>query len=171
MSEVPLSRHGVSRGLASLASSVHAPPRHTSPLGPLGFRAPNIGGHRKLFCRKTILSDHIRPPCTEDRGNRLKGLSSIGRMSKAQEAHVSHTHQDKASRLKAHGVPSLRSYELQSRIPQMSNPKHAEVTPNARMSAKLGERDKWVCRGFPLRTEVGQQDNFRCPPVLGAERT
>ena len=33
-------------------------------------------------------------------------------MSKAQEAHVSHTHQDEASRLKAHGIPSLGSYEL-----------------------------------------------------------
>jgi len=63
-------------------------------------------------------------------------------------------------------MPSLGSYELQPRIPQMSNQKHVEVSPNVRMSAKSRERDMWVCRGFPQCTEVGKQNHFRCPPML-----
>jgi hypothetical protein len=56
------------------------------------FRAPNIGGNRKLFCKKAMIS----PPCTEDRGNRLK--SNFNRAFQLdQRGTGSRTHQDSYS--------------------------------------------------------------------------
>ena len=45
------------------------------------LRAPNIGGHRKLFCRKAMLpfGSHQVSLYRVSRQNRLKGLSSICR--------------------------------------------------------------------------------------------
>jgi len=60
-------------------------------------------------------------------------VSSIGQMRWAKEAHMiclTRTHQGKASRLKARGIPSLGSYELQPRMSQMSNQQQVEVSPD-----------------------------------------
>ena len=45
-----------------------------------------------------------------------------------------------------------------SRSPPMyrSHQTHEEVSPDVRKSAKLRERDRWVCGGFPQCTEVSR---------------
>jgi hypothetical protein len=96
-------------------------------LGPLGSSSTQRRRTLELVLQKRHASFRItfRPPGAEDRGKKrltciLNRAHDLGQRGSC----LTHTHQDKASRLKAHSIPSLGSYELQQRIPQMSNHKH-----------------------------------------------
>jgi hypothetical protein len=117
-------------------------PARGGPLGPLGSFNSHHRRTPERILQKGRASFRITsdPPVQKDRGrNRLKGIL-IGHVTAYRCRFLVSPHTG-SSRLKAHGIPSLSSQELQPRIPQMSNQTHAEVSPNVRKSASERVRE------------------------------
>ena len=95
-----------------------------------------------------FLSDDIQAPSVK----RMAVEAAAGYPHRAcggpkEERGPTHTLRIKASRLKAHGIPSVSWQEPQPRIPQMSNKTHEEVSLHVRRSAS--ERERGGCVEIP----------------------